>query len=154
MSFSWLGPTERYWRTDTMAGWIAWTDDLQTQVERIDEQHKEMFRQFNELGEAVWDGKGKEAIGNILVFLADYTVRHFRDEETLMVSHHYPHYTTHKTAHDEFVSEVDVLVKSFKSQEYSSALTISVLSKVGEWTRQHIRGMDKAMGLYVKNEMS
>lgn len=131
-------------------GWVIWTDDLNCNVTKIDEQHRELFRQFNELGEAIWDGKGKESVGSLLSFLADYTVKHFRDEETLMVSHRYPGYATHKKAHDDFVAEVDAFIKSYQNQDYSSALVISVLNKLGDWTRNHIRQMDKEMGAFMK----
>jgi hemerythrin len=131
-------------------GWVVWTADLNCNVAKIDEQHRELFRQFNELGEAVWDGKGKDAVGSLLSFLAEYTVKHFRDEETLMVTHRYPSYTTHKKAHDNFVTEVDTFINSYQAQEYSSALVVSVLNKLGDWTRDHIRRMDRDMGAYVK----
>jgi hypothetical protein len=38
-----------------MADWISWTPDLTINVPAIDEQHRELIRQFNDLGEAVWD---------------------------------------------------------------------------------------------------
>ncbi len=131
-------------------GWVVWSDDLNCNVAQIDEQHRELFRQFNELGEAIWDGKGKEAVGSLLSFLAEYVVKHFGDEETLMVTNQYPGYTTHKKVHDDFVAEVETFIKSYQEQEYSSALVISVLNKLGDWTRNHIRQMDREMGAFVK----
>ncbi|MGO9121022.1 MAG: hypothetical protein ACLQPD_25850 [Desulfomonilaceae bacterium] len=47
-----------------MGDWIPWLKDYEVNVAEIDEQHRELFRMFNELMDAVWDGKGKEAISN------------------------------------------------------------------------------------------
>jgi len=131
-----------------MADWISWTSDLTIDVPEIDEQHQELIRQFNNLGEAVWDGKGREAIGDILRFLADYTVKHFRDEEILMSRLNYPDHASHKKAHDDLVAEVTEFIGKFDSGEVASHLVISVVDRLGQWTRQHIRLEDKALGQY------
>jgi len=45
-----------------MADLIPWMREYEVNIEEIDEQHQELFRMFNELMDAVWDGKGKDAI--------------------------------------------------------------------------------------------
>ncbi|MBM3299262.1 MAG: hemerythrin family protein [Deltaproteobacteria bacterium] len=136
-----------------MAEWISWSHDLTVHVDKIDLQHRELIRRFNDLGEAVWDGKGKEAIGMTLRFLADYTVEHFRAEEDLMEVYSYPMYLQHKKVHDDFVAEVAAFIKDFESKEVDSALIIQVLGKLGDWTRQHIRVMDKEVGEFIRSKM-
>jgi hemerythrin len=44
-----------------------------------------LFKRFNDLLEATWDGHGKQAVADSLQFLGNYTVYHFRAEESLMV---------------------------------------------------------------------
>jgi hemerythrin-like metal-binding protein len=134
-----------------MADWVQWTPDLTVHVEKIDQQHMELIRQVNLLGEAVWDGKGKAAIGEILRFLLQYTSDHFRMEEELMRIHGYPKYSLHKQIHDDFVKEVQSRVEDFESGEVDSALVISVVNRVGEWIRGHIRVLDVELGRYLKN---
>ena len=60
-----------------MADLFTWTPDLSVHVQEIDDQHQELFRKFNEVGEAVWDGRGKDEIGKLIDFLADYLVLFF-----------------------------------------------------------------------------
>ncbi len=43
-----------------MAEWIHWIKDFEVRVTEIDEQHRELFRLFNELMDAVWDRKAKD----------------------------------------------------------------------------------------------
>lgn len=132
-----------------MADWIQWTPDLTVHVEKIDQQHIELIRRVNLLGEAVWDGKGKAAIGEILRFLLQYTSDHFSAEEELMRVHGYPKYSFHKEIHDGFVKEVQTRVKEFESGEVDSALVISVVNRVGEWIRGHIRSQDVDLGRHL-----
>lgn len=132
-----------------MADWVQWTPDLTVHVEKVDQQHMELFRQVNLLGEAVWDGKGKAALGEILRFLLQYTSDHFRAEEELMRIHGYPKYDLHKRIHDDFAKEVQTLVKDFESGEVDSALVISVVNRVGEWLRGHIRALDVELGRHL-----
>jgi hemerythrin len=44
---------------------IEWTDDLAVGIVEIDNQHKELFHQINQLLEACNQGKGKETVGKI-----------------------------------------------------------------------------------------
>lgn len=132
-----------------MADWVQWTPDLTVHVEKIDQQHMELFRQVNLLGEAVWDGKGKAAIGEILRFLLQYTSDHFRAEEELMRIHGYPKYSLHKQIHDDFVKECEKYAGDFESGEVESALVISVVTRLGEWIRSHIRAVDVELGRHL-----
>lgn len=136
-----------------MVDWIPWSDDLACNIPMIDDQHRELFRRFNILGDAVWDGKGKEAVGELLDFLADYTVKHFGDEEALMATYKYPALAAHKKAHEDLVNEVQTFIQTYKTQEVNSSLIISVLNKLGDWTRGHIRGMDQEYSRYLRPKL-
>jgi len=134
-----------------MGQWTAWQDDFAVGVERIDEQHRELFRQFNVLGDAVWDGKDKEHIAELLHFLVDSIVKHFGDEEKLMHPEDYPDYEAHLQAHRDHVQELSDFVRMSDAGEVQFSLVISIVIRLGEWTRDHIRGMDKALFLHAKS---
>jgi len=132
-----------------MADLFTWTPDLSVHVQAIDDQHQELFRKFNQVGEAVWDGRGKEEIGKLIDFLADYVVTHFRDEEAIMQEHGYPGYQTQKKAHDDFVVEVNDMKSRLAAGDVTSDLIVSVVTKLGEWLRNHIKGLDRELGEYI-----
>ncbi|MFH0821517.1 MAG: bacteriohemerythrin [Pseudomonadota bacterium] len=136
-----------------MADWISWNADYSVKVPLIDEQHKELFRLFNEVGDALWDGKGKDKIQGALNFLADYTVEHFKAEEELMVRHGYPKYEFHKKVHDGFVQEVGSFVVRYKGEDVSSDLVVSVVNKLGDWVRNHVMEMDQEVGKYLQSRI-
>ncbi len=126
-----------------MADWISWTPEWRIGVEQIDQQHEELFRMFNELGDALWDGQGKDKIGEMLDFIANYAVRHFADEEAFMLAQGYEGYADHKRIHDAFVEEVTTILKRYKFGENSSDFVIKIVSHLGKWTRDHVRGHDQ-----------
>ncbi len=132
-----------------MGNWIPWTSDMLIHVDEIDRQHQELFRMFNDLADAAWDGKGAEALGSMLDFLVQYTVEHFADEEAYMIAHEYPDYENHKLVHDDFVREVGQLVKQYEAGEMSSSLVMELVNKLGDWTRHHIRDVDQKLGAYL-----
>jgi hemerythrin len=136
-----------------MADWVSWTEDMTVHVEKIDDQHRELIKRFNQLGEAVWEGKGKEAVGDMIKFLAEYTVEHFSDEEELMRIYEYPKAESHRQAHKDFVKKVGDLINDLHAREFDSPLVISVVNKLGDWTRMHIRVMDKELGSYIRSKM-
>ncbi len=134
-----------------MGKWIEWRPQYRVGVEKIDEQHEELFSMFNELGDALWDGKGKEVIGQTLKFLAQYTADHFRTEENYMRTHNYPRYAEHRSVHDKLVSEVSEFIVKYDSQELPHSAVLEVVNRLGDWTRSHVRGMDQEMTKFIGN---
>ena len=60
---------------------LAWDSSYATGIQTFDDQHKVLIRMVNDLHDAMQQKRSKEAVGQILRGLADYTVTHFADEE-------------------------------------------------------------------------
>ncbi len=138
----------------TANSWITWEPSLSIGVAKIDEQHKELIKRFNDLGDAVFDGRGKEEIGKILNFLADYTVTHFRDEEALQELFNYPGLEQHKKIHAQFVSEVQTMISKFEAGELDTDLVVKTVDAVGAWILNHIKKEDMAIGVHLKTKQA
>jgi len=93
---------------------ITWSDELATGNEKIDEQHKTIFKITNSFIEKYIQGESKASLGEMLDFLINYTVEHFNYEEELMTEHDYPAYEYHKKCHDDFKITVGDLKKDFE----------------------------------------
>jgi hemerythrin len=109
-----------------------WSDYYNIGVDSIDGQHRELFRRFNRVCDAVWDGQGRESIGHFLNFLAQYAQEHFGNEETYMHKHGFPAYHAHKKAHDSLVADVSVFLKRYETEEVGSDVVIKVITDLGE----------------------
>ena len=63
---------------------MEWTQDLSVGVNKIDEQHKELFSRINNLLTAIKQHRCKDEIDNTIAFLEDYARTHFSYEEKQM----------------------------------------------------------------------
>ena len=84
---------------------IAWTADLDTGIEVIDNQHRRIVDYINQLGDAI-EQLDRVPVGRVLNELVDYTVSHFAFEESLQEEAGYELAEPHKGVHDRFVKRV------------------------------------------------
>jgi hemerythrin len=135
-----------------MSQWIPWLPQYNVNVPDIDHQHAELFRMMNELLDATWDGKGKEFMKDALLFLANYTVNHFATEEDYMRKYSFAGYIAHKKAHDDLTAQVTDFVNGYDENGITTDLLVSVILGLGNWTWEHIRGMDQELGQFLVAE--
>lgn len=133
---------------------IEWSDEFLVGVEIIDNQHKELFARVNSLMDAMWEGKGKREVEGFLIFLGDYVLKHFGEEESYMTMYNYPGYLAHKEIHDKFVSDFSGLKERFLAGHMTSSLAVGVLNDVCDWLRNHVKKVDKQLGAFLKEKMT
>ncbi|UFS69912.1 bacteriohemerythrin [Geomonas sp. RF6] len=131
---------------------IEWNDDLNTGVKEIDAQHKELFSRFNLLLTSCNEGKGKEEVLRLLIFLGDYVKTHFATEEALQLSHAYPGYQEHKAQHRSFTSEVDRLTKQVSEEGATLSLVILTNKTMVKWLLEHISRSDMDFAEFLAKE--
>jgi len=133
---------------------LQWTDDLATDVKEVDNQHKEIFRRIEALLEACRDGKGREKVGEVIVFLQDYVVKHFEAEEKLQKEHAYPEYEAHKRMHEKFLVDFGELKKQFDEEGGTIGMVLATNRVVVDWLVNHIKMADKKMAVYLRGDAS
>jgi len=129
---------------------IQWSSAMETGVPVIDRQHKELVRQVNELVEAMRAGKGRQVVGDTLVFLGRYAQEHFETEEGLMKRFGYPGYERHRAVHEAFKRDFADLSAEYDRNPEKLALTIKVQKRVMDWLREHILRVDAEAGRYLR----
>jgi len=129
---------------------LAWDNSYSTGIQKFDEQHKVLIRMVNDLHDAMQQKRSKEAVGQILRGLAEYTVTHFADEEKVFAQTHYPDEANHKVIHKKLVDQVVGFIGKFQSGE--AVLSQDLLSFLQDWLINHIKGEDKKYGPHlIKN---
>ncbi|HBA86570.1 MAG TPA: hemerythrin [Geobacter sp.] len=131
---------------------IQWTDELLIGVSEIDSQHKELFSRFARLFTACGEGKGKEEVLRLLLFLQEYVKEHFAAEERLQMRHAYPDYAVHKGEHTRFMSDVERLANEFKAEGATLSLVIMTNKTLASWLLQHIKRTDMAFATYLRTQ--
>jgi hemerythrin-like metal-binding protein len=132
---------------------FQWHDYLETGHSKIDNQHKLLVVYLKNLSDAFNGGKGIEEIEKTMDFLIAYTIKHFNDEEKLMAEYKYPEALLHRSYHEGFKKTVAEYIERLRTEGTSEQLAESILSTMGDWLANHIRGDDFAMAAYVKNKM-
>lgn len=122
---------------------LFWSEYLYgTGVPELDEQHRKLFDQVNQLVEASKRGGDPEEVKAIMGFLSDYVVSHFKCEEELMESRCCSACPDNKAAHCEFLKEFTALKKRFESEGATANFTIDLQRKVCDWLANHVGKID------------
>jgi hemerythrin len=130
---------------------MQWTEDLSVGVETIDNQHKELFRRINSLVEAIKQGKCKTEITGVIMFLEEYALSHFGEEETFMKEHAYPPYHDHKAQHAIFIKNLSELRKELEDIGPSYVLSVTTNQVIVDWIIDHIAKTDKKLGRFLQD---
>ncbi|HET9595344.1 MAG TPA: hemerythrin family protein [Anaeromyxobacteraceae bacterium] len=128
---------------------IEWSQKLAVGVEAIDAQHRELFKQVNQLIAAMEARHGEAEVTRIVQFLGDYVIRHFGDEERLMARTGYPDAAAHEKLHEAFVADFVKLKAELARTGASPALATQLNQKVGGWLIDHIGRTDRALGAFL-----
>jgi hemerythrin len=129
---------------------IEWTEDLSVGVTEIDNQHKELFRQINMLIEACHQGRGAQAVGEVLSFLDSYARLHFGTEEDYMQKYQFPGMESHRRQHQEFIANLTEVKERFAQEGPGVHIVVITNRILAGWLNNHIRRSDKVLGAHIK----
>ncbi len=99
---------------------------------------------------AMAQGKGKDEVGKVIAFLADYVTKHFKAEEEIMEKHNYGGISSQKTEHAQFIRDFSDLKKDFGKNGVTTHLVLQVQNKLCNWLKNHIGNEDKKIGMFLK----
>jgi hemerythrin len=118
---------------------LKWKDAYSMGEDKIDEQHKGLFKLSNEIYNLVEAGVDEADIfRELFIALNDYTVEHFIYEEMYMQSKDYPELKEHIEQHIEFSKELKEVALGINKNSH--------IKDIGEfvttWLLQHVLDED------------
>lgn len=122
---------------------MMWKDSYRIGVDRIDEQHIELFRMTEELVTAVKNGATVETYQKILEFLKDYVIYHFRDEEAYQASIGYSGLEAHQKEHRQFTQTVQNYEKRLTESGFDVKIIKDLAGTVTAWLIYHVVDTDQ-----------
>lgn len=128
---------------------IQWTEDLNTGINVIDQQHMRIVDYINDLERANRKAD-RHGIQAVLDALVDYTVSHFAFEESLQEEAGYKFCKPHKRVHELFVRRIGEYGERFKAGEPVAEELHKTLSA---WLINHIKRDDADYVSAVKTNM-
>jgi hemerythrin len=133
---------------------FPWSENFETHIEVIDEQHKKLVSILDKLCIAVSHHTlSQDSLDSILKELVDYSVYHFTDEEKLMVDHKVSekHVILHKMEHHSFTYDVERMCNYFSSETSAIEIGEKLVQFITAWLTYHILGMDKLLAKQIND---
>ena len=132
---------------------MQWNQDLECGVERVDNEHRELFYMVERLLDDTKAGKTVESSAKALDFLGEYVVNHFLHEETLMQECNYPNADEHKSLHEKFVQTILELKKKYDKSGGQLSVAIEINHTAMSWLVNHIKVIDMRFIQYYKEHV-
>ena len=129
----------------------TWTDDLTVGHHGIDDQHKRIIDLINRYHDTLQAGGGKAALMADFKAIAEYSIRHFRDEEAEMARARYPNLERHKLIHQQLLDRVGQLTQDLATGVAGIETQIQFFLK--SWLTAHIKGIDQQYSPYVSGKV-
>ena len=126
-----------------------WNNHYSIGVAKIDEQHKEIFKQV----ECLIDKASDIDLKNLLELIQQYITNHFADEERLMKEIGYKDYQTHKVIHESFKASLRRRIKrldQLNTEEEINNYKIELAGYFSGWLVNHIMVEDSKLGAAVQ----
>lgn len=128
--------------------YMEWSPAFEVGQPQIDGDHRTLVEMLNQLHAALDHGEDPAEIARVLNFLRDYTVTHFSSEEALMIRHKYPRAAVHFAAHAELLLQVSDFNAAYRQGRIAGMA--EMLAFLETWLIDHIQGMDRSLGAYLK----
>lgn len=130
---------------------ITWNERLSVGYQPIDAEHERLVELINRLHDAMTQGKGRQALGEVLDGMIEYTQTHFASEEAMMLEHEYPGYARQKAEHTALMRKVLELRSQYHTGQ--TVVTMDVMRFLKDWLVNHIQESDKAAGTYLASRV-
>lgn len=124
---------------------IEWCDDYATGDEKIDSQHKQLFKFINRLTENIQAGKPVNAQDINIGFLEEYAKYHFCYEESCMEFYQCPTAQANKEAHQNFLEYYQTLAARIKKEGINAVNVAELQYFLENWLASHIMRIDAKM---------
>jgi len=127
---------------------IKWTNEYSVGIEEIDNQHKGLIIVINELFSLMSEGKAQSKLIDIFDYLTDYTKKHFKAEEDMMLKYSYHEFDQHKLEHINFIDKLSELKEDYISNKIT--ISLEILNFLKDWLINHILITDKKYSKHIK----
>lgn len=129
---------------------MEWSSAYAVGEPSLDNHHQELFLLTSRLDAAIQTGNPQH-LDDIIVFLEEYVVSHFHEEESVMHHHQYTGYDMHRSEHDVLKFKVQELRKWFQGNVPKAHLIFGIRRTV-DALMTHIRLVDVGIADIIKED--
>ncbi|GAB6166380.1 hemerythrin family protein [Thermostilla marina] len=124
---------------------VTWTKQMATGVPEIDEEHRRLLEQLNGFLDSLRNGKSKTVLGELIDFLGEYSMEHFRHEERVMEQYDCPFKDENIRQHAEFRDRLADARSRLEREGPTEELAHHVKLALFDWIVEHIKGVDSKL---------
>ncbi len=128
---------------------LEWTPSLSIGHEKIDQQHINLFRYFDEFLEGCSQGAARQNLLTLHNRLKDYVEQHFGEEEELMLRSGYPNSAYHQKAHLSFRKRLSELRQQIEEQGPTLIAVVDTNKALVSWLISHVQREDLKLGEFL-----
>ncbi|WP_286886643.1 bacteriohemerythrin [Aneurinibacillus sp. UBA3580] len=132
---------------------IEWTEDLETGIGIVDDQHRELFGRIRHFFAAA-DRRDPDVTLQTVDYLAEYVIEHFNAEEAIMIKHSYEGFPAHRDQHSGFIKNIYRVKQTIVSEGLSDELIQKLRCDLIDWLVNHIQVSDKQLADIQQKEVS
>ena len=127
---------------------MKWSDKYATGIDRIDGQHKTIFKMVEDFRDALDHEEGEKVYAVFLKSLNQYFRHHIGFEERCMDECRCPIANECKREHTRFVNVLSDYQQRFETFGFDRADARSLADKVDKWLSDHICRIDRELNRY------
>ncbi|MFA6401677.1 MAG: bacteriohemerythrin [Salinivirgaceae bacterium] len=120
---------------------LLWSQAYSVNNDEIDAQHKKLIDLINLLYNVYLDQKHETEIKNIIDQIKQYSLYHFKTEETFFKIKNYKNSAEHIKLHQSFIEEFEEILKSYNG--LNLVITMKTMTFLQRWLTNHILKEDK-----------
>lgn len=128
---------------------LQWSSEFSVHDEEIDRQHRELFLMINNLDDAMRQGRAGAEVLEVLDFLDQYVVFHFRAEERRMTESSYPAHEDHRNRHLWFRGQLSDIRKKLETEGPTPEVIVQADHLLITWFSNHVRTLDRRFGNFL-----
>ncbi len=121
---------------------MKWKEEYATGIQRVDEQHKSLFKMAGDFRLTLDDGGGERSYGTLLNLLDGYCRGHFRFEEQCMEKYQCPVAQKNKDAHSMFLTTLRDYKQRYTASGYLAEDAWELINTIDRWLEEHICRLD------------
>jgi hemerythrin len=129
------------------------TAAMQTGIEEIDNQHRQLLSWANSFADDHADANAQK-VTETLNNLQDYVSYHFQTEEEAMDRYDYGELEKHRKQHHRLINEVSDLFSRTRGKETSKGALAEVEYLLTDWIQLHIKEWDQPFAAFLKSRSS
>jgi len=131
---------------------LSWHAAYESGNPVIDDQHRGLFTDANQLLGAVLSGRPEAEVAALVNTLVKDVVQHFKDEEVIIRAAGYPRADEHAAIHGKLVDKAVVLVKHFHDGTLATGELFQFLAH--DVVARHILGADREFFAYLQSNIN